>query len=138
VADSWADLRTIPVINGTVYLTSRIFLPLVNVGWGPMEDCVFRFHLERPDDPAPLTADISWPLAGDGQPADLEPFITALAEAGTDVSRVERGPYGPRVVFDTGPGASNRGCPGSVTAHAVNPVVSAADCLNRQGNSRSG
>ena len=39
---------------------------------------------------------------------------------------------------DTGPDESNRGCPGSVTAPAVNPVVSAAECLNGQGDGRSG
>ena len=68
VADSRPDLRPIPVIRGIVYLTRRIYLPLVNVGWGPMEDCVFRFHLEGEDDATPLTADISWPLDGNGQP----------------------------------------------------------------------
>jgi len=42
------------------------------------------------------------------------------------------------MVLIRAPDESNRGCPGSVTAHAVNPVVSATDCLNRQGNGRPG
>jgi hypothetical protein len=87
VSESRADKRPVPVINGIAYLMDEIYLPLTNSGWGPMEDCVFRFHLERPDDSTPLTSEFTWPLDGNGEPIDGGPFIEALAEAGVHISR---------------------------------------------------
>lgn len=91
VRDSRTDLRPIPVIH---WLAGGPYLTLENLGWGPMEDCLLRFHLERPDDPSPLTADRSWPLDGDGQPADNEPLRDALAEAGVDLQALGIDEYG--------------------------------------------
>jgi len=42
VRKSKLDPRPIPIIHGTGY---HMTLPLINIGWGPMEDCVLRFDL---------------------------------------------------------------------------------------------
>ena len=82
VAMSRRDLRPVPVIRGCGRVTDHVFLPLGNSGWGPMDDCVFRFHLERDADPVPHTSEYSWSLDGNGQPLDDTPFIEALIEGG--------------------------------------------------------
>lgn len=71
------DLRPVPVIRGCGRVTNHVFLPLGNSGWGPMDNCVFHFHLERDADPVPRTSEYSWSLDGDGQPLDDTPFIEA-------------------------------------------------------------
>ena len=50
-----------------------------------MDDCVFRFRLERDGDPVPRTSEYSWSLDGDGQPLDNTPFMEALIEGGWPV-----------------------------------------------------
>lgn len=82
VRDSRTDLRPVPIIH---WLAGGPYLTLKNLGWGPMEDCSLRFHLEQPEDPSPLTADRFLRLDGDGQPIDSEPLREALAEAGVDL-----------------------------------------------------
>jgi hypothetical protein len=45
VRKSKLNPRPVPVIDGTGY---QMTLPLINIGWGPMEDCVLRFALLNP------------------------------------------------------------------------------------------
>ena len=42
VRESRLDARPVPVIKGIAY---GMYLPLYNVGWGPMIDCKIRFKL---------------------------------------------------------------------------------------------
>jgi hypothetical protein len=86
VSESRPDLRPVPVIHGVEYVTNRVYLPLVNSGWGPLEDCVFRFRLTRGDEPVPCTGEYSQPLSSSGGLVDEEPFIAALREGGWGVA----------------------------------------------------
>jgi transposase InsO family protein len=61
-------------------------------------------------------------------PQTDKPQTLMWVQGHSDVSRHHR----------YGSGRIEPGCPGSVTAHADNPVVRAADGLNRQGSGRSG
>jgi hypothetical protein len=74
------------------------------------------------------------PKGQEGRPSKS---LTGRLSEGPRLPR-QPSPAAGRCGVDPGPDESNRGCPGSVTAHAVNPVVSAAECLNRLGNCRSG
>jgi hypothetical protein len=89
VRRSRIDRRPVPVIHGAAYTGDgtgwRSDFPLENVGWGPMGDCVLRFHLERPDVHASVTGEFDWPSGGEGFFQDTGPLIAALTEAGVDV-----------------------------------------------------
>lgn len=89
VRRSRIDRRPVPVIHGAAYTGDgtgwRSDFPLENVGWGPMGDCVLRFHLERPDVHASVTGEFAWPFDGEGFFEDTGPLIAALTEAGVDV-----------------------------------------------------
>jgi hypothetical protein len=91
VSASRTDPRPIPLVftGHSGESAYRMDLPLDNLGWGPMDDCVFRFHLEHINDPVPLTGEFAWPRDGDGRSDDRTPLIAAMAEAGVDISRYE-------------------------------------------------
>jgi hypothetical protein len=86
VVSSRTDLRPVPVIGGT---SKGPGLTLENLGWGPMDDCVLRFHLAHPDGGRPLTTERVWPLNGDGGYTDQTPLDEALAEAEVDIAVVK-------------------------------------------------
>ncbi|WP_329244391.1 hypothetical protein OG417_47720 [Actinoallomurus sp. NBC_01490] len=90
IASSRTDPRPVPVILGSAKGPG---LTLENLGWGPMDDCVLRFHLEHPREGTPRTAERTWPLNGDGRPTDRTPMDDALAEAGVNVAMVEKFRY---------------------------------------------
>jgi hypothetical protein len=87
IASSRTDPRPVPVILGS---SKGPGLTLENLGWGPMDDCVLRFHLEEPKEGTPRTVERTWPLNGDGRYTDRTPMDDALAEAGVDVAAVEK------------------------------------------------
>ena len=65
-------------------------------------------------------------------------LLSSLSMAGwLSRARLQQ-PTGDMHSVGTGLDESKWGCPGSVTAYAVNPVVSAADCLNRPGSAGLG
>jgi hypothetical protein len=90
VASSRTDPRPVPVILGSAKGPG---VTLENLGWGPMDDCVLRFHLEHPGEGTPRTAERTWPLNGDGRPTDRTAMDDALAEAGVNVAMVEKFRY---------------------------------------------
>lgn len=87
VAASCPDPRPVPLIHAR---GRPMTLPLVNVGWGPMTDCVLRFQFSPGWKSQPVTAWFEWrcdewPAAGLG--ISLAPF---LAQAGVDVEALQR------------------------------------------------
>ncbi|MCD0448915.1 hypothetical protein LO762_06885 [Actinocorallia sp. API 0066] len=80
VASSRTDPRPVPLIHGASYGAD---LTLDNLGWGPMEEGVLRFHLETPEG-AVLGGERTCALDADGHPADLKPLHAAVCQLGPE------------------------------------------------------
>ncbi len=57
VAESRPDLRPVPLVRGIAY---GMYLPLINVGWGPMIDPLLRFTLSPGDDSPAVSREFEW------------------------------------------------------------------------------
>jgi hypothetical protein len=87
VTSSRLDTRPIPLFTGVAY---GMYLPLENVGWGPMIDCVVRFTLAPEDEAPAVTPEFEWHVGDlDAAPIDLS-LEGFFAKSGVDLGLLER------------------------------------------------
>ena len=90
VRESRLDARPVPVIKGIAY---GMYLPLYNVGWGPMIDCKIRFKLTPDDQGATTTPQFVWQVGNVDEvrvAGSLTPFFT---DSGVDTNMLKRLQY---------------------------------------------
>jgi hypothetical protein len=83
VEESRPDNRAVPVISGESY---GMYLPLHNLGWGAMEDCVIRFRLVPAGQTDISTPEFVWELASLDEATREGSLARFFTDSGVDVN----------------------------------------------------